>query len=90
MDGDVVIELLNLAEKFNYYLYIDEAHATGLGKSGFGITELKSKKNKKEISIGTFSKAFVLRFIYLLFSQNSKKQLIIVQVLFTPHYLQMY
>ena len=79
MDGDVgdIESLRNLAEKFNCYLYIDEAHSTGvLGKSGFGITELESKKNKKEISIGTFSKAFGSYGSYVCCSTKIAKNLI--------------
>ena len=72
MDGDVVdIESLrNLAEKFNCYLYIDEAHATGvLGKSGFGITELESKKiKKKSLSVHLVRLLAPTVHIYLLFN----------------------
>ena len=79
MDGDVIDleSLRNLAKKFNCYLYIDEAHATGIiGKNGFGITELESKKNKKEISIGTFSKAFGSYGSYICCSNDIAKNLI--------------
>ena len=42
MDGDILpIDcLLDLARKYNCFLYFDEAHATGiLGKNGYGLTE---------------------------------------------------
>lgn len=61
MDGDVADLgiLMTLAEKYNAFLYVDEAHATGLfGKQGYGFTSLFSKKeNARLISMGTFSKA---------------------------------
>lgn len=55
MDGDGSdIKLLSrLAEKFNAFLYIDEAHATGvLGENGFGL----AGGLKNALIMGTFSK----------------------------------
>ena len=60
MDGDLcqLIELLNIAEKYNSMLLIDEAHATGvLGKNGAGCVEHFHCTGKQLIQIGTLSKA---------------------------------
>lgn len=52
-DGPDIKELSNIAEKFNAFLYIDEAHATGvLGQSGFGL----ACGLKNSLIMGTFSK----------------------------------
>ncbi len=58
MDGDVVdIEgLITLAQQFNAFLYVDEAHATGLyGRDGYGLTA--SWGPHVGVVMGTFSKA---------------------------------
>ena len=55
MDGDCpdLLKLEKLAEKYNAFLYIDEAHATGvLGDSGFGL----ARGLKNSLVVGTFSK----------------------------------
>ena len=64
MDGTVapVAELLNLLEEFDAYLYLDEAHATGvLGRTGRGtleeVCETSSIDRKRVIEMGTFGKA---------------------------------
>ena len=59
MEGDIAdIEgLILLKKKYNTFLFLDEAHATGVcGKNGFGL----SVKFSKDIDCvtGTFSKAF--------------------------------
>ena len=59
MDGDIAnIEgLVMLKKKYKAFLFLDEAHATGVyGKNGFGL----SVKFSKDIDCvtGTFSKAF--------------------------------
>jgi len=59
MDGDIVNlpRLLEIAEKYDYYLMIDEAHSTGvLGKTGRGITEHFGCRNP-DIIMGTCGKA---------------------------------
>ena len=58
MDGDCVdLEaLIYLKEKYNAFLYLDEAHSTGvLGKNGFGLSS--DFPEKIDITIGTFGKA---------------------------------
>lgn len=60
MDGDLcqLLELLNIAEKYNSMLLIDEAHATGvLGNNGAGCIEHFHCTGKQLIQIGTLSKA---------------------------------
>jgi len=57
MDGDEapLIELSDLAKKYDCELYIDEAHAIGItGEKGRGLSE----KIKPTVFIGTFGKAF--------------------------------
>lgn len=52
-DGPDINSLVFLAEKFNAFLYIDEAHATGvLGDDGFGL----ACGLKNGLIMGTFSK----------------------------------
>ena len=55
MDGDAcdVKALKALADRWNAFLYLDEAHATGvLGDSGFGLTP----GHGVDLAMGTFSK----------------------------------
>lgn len=52
-DGPDISALSTLAERFNAFLYIDEAHATGvLGSDGFGL----ACGLKNALVMGTFSK----------------------------------
>ncbi|MGE3319427.1 MAG: aminotransferase class I/II-fold pyridoxal phosphate-dependent enzyme [Candidatus Berkiella sp.] len=58
MDGDVACldTLIRLAKEYQAFLYVDEAHATGLfGKKGYGLTS--DYGQDIELSMGTFSKA---------------------------------
>ncbi|AKU92012.1 8-amino-7-oxononanoate synthase [Vulgatibacter incomptus] len=58
MDGDQadVPALVALAERFGAFLYLDEAHATGvLGKDGFGLAA--GLGDRIGLVMGTFSKA---------------------------------
>ena len=58
MDGDRVdiAGLVALAEQFNAFLYIDEAHAVGLfGSHGYGLT--RGYEARIDLIMGTFSKA---------------------------------
>jgi glycine C-acetyltransferase len=60
-DGDIapIPELLNLAERYGAYLYIDDAHGTGvLGRSGGGILEHFGITSERIIYMGTLSKAY--------------------------------
>ncbi len=63
MDGDLapVAELLEMAERFDCQLLLDEAHATGvLGEQGRGVMDLLPTGSwswDRLIKVGTLSKA---------------------------------
>lgn len=60
MDGDEsnLNKLAKLSSKYNAYLIVDEAHATGLyGKNGGGLSELYGLQNDIFCRIYTFGKA---------------------------------
>jgi 8-amino-7-oxononanoate synthase len=69
MDGDFapLTDLLDLGQRFDCFLVLDEAHATGvLGEQGRGLTDLllhqtsneqRTTNNERIIKIGTLSKA---------------------------------
>jgi len=63
MDGDItpLAELVDLADRFNCLLVIDEAHATGvLGEQGRGVTDSlgpDSWPSERILKVGTLSKA---------------------------------
>lgn len=60
MDGDCapLNEIVALAERFNCFLYLDEAHATGVfGKGGYGLSTLLELEKIPFLIMGTFSKA---------------------------------
>ena len=59
MDGDRAIlkELVNLKEKYNCKIMVDEAHATGVfGRRGSGVVEEDGLEEKVDFIMGTFSK----------------------------------
>ncbi len=61
MDGDFgkIIEIINLAKKYNCLTYIDEVHAVGLyGKNGGGVCEELGIMNDVDFIQGTFAKAY--------------------------------
>ncbi len=60
MDGDIanLNKLIELKEKYNCMLILDEAHAFGVfGKTGIGVTETLGLTDKIDLIIGTFGKA---------------------------------
>jgi len=61
MDGDIASlpDIVHLCEKYNAFLMIDDAHATGvLGKTGRGgLEHFGIKNNERIIQMGTLSKA---------------------------------
>jgi glycine C-acetyltransferase len=60
-DGDIVPlpDLMQLAEKYDTLVYIDDAHGTGvLGPTGGGTTEYFNLYSPRLISMGTLSKAY--------------------------------
>ena len=60
MDGDIckLPEMIEIAEKYDAFIYIDDAHATGvLGRTGKGTVEHFNAYGKVEVVMGTLSKA---------------------------------
>lgn len=60
MDGDIapLEEYISLCKEFNIFLYIDEAHATGIfGEHGYGLSTLYDFTGIEYCIMGTFSKA---------------------------------
>lgn len=60
MDGDIadLAKLVELKEKYNCILILDEAHAFGVfGTNGLGISEQTGLTDKIDLIIGTFGKA---------------------------------
>jgi len=61
MDGDItpLPDLLKIADRYNAFVILDDAHATGvIGKDGGGTAEyFDLADNERLIQIGTFSKA---------------------------------
>lgn len=57
MDGDraPLQELYRLKQRYGFFLYVDEAHATGVaGRDGYGLAE--QAEDKADLVMGTFSK----------------------------------
>lgn len=60
MDGDFadIERLIYLAKKYDAFLYLDEAHATGLyGEKGYGLSTLHDFADINYVIMGTMSKA---------------------------------
>ncbi len=60
MDGDIadIQKLVELKEKYNCMLILDEAHAFGVfGQNGLGVTETLDLTDKIDLIIGTFGKS---------------------------------
>ncbi len=77
MDGDRVDlqSLVNLAERFDAFLYVDEAHATGvLGQGGMGLAG--AVHGQVDLVMGTFGKALGGFGAYVACSQTLKDYLI--------------
>ncbi|MGL4825359.1 MAG: aminotransferase class I/II-fold pyridoxal phosphate-dependent enzyme, partial [Alphaproteobacteria bacterium] len=79
MDGDVadLKSLLDLAETFNAFLYLDEAHGTGLlGSRGYGLSTTLSLESIPHVIMGTFSKALGSFGAYIACSTTVKDYLV--------------
>ena len=77
MDGDFadIKNLVYLKKKYNSFLFLDEAHATGIyGNEGFGFST--KFKNDIDCVTGTFSKAFGCFGAYISCRKNLKSFLI--------------
>jgi 8-amino-7-oxononanoate synthase len=60
-DGDIapLPEMITLAEKYDAFVYVDDAHGTGvLGRNGGGISEHFNCYHERLIHMGTLSKAY--------------------------------
>jgi 8-amino-7-oxononanoate synthase len=60
MEGDIakLPEIVNLAEKYNGSIYVDEAHSLGVfGKQGRGLCNHFGLTDKVDVIMGTFSKS---------------------------------
>lgn len=69
MDGDVadLQRLCCIKEKYNVYLYVDEAHAIGVeGDAGLGCVESQNCIDKVDFIVGTFGKAIASQGAYLI------------------------
>jgi 8-amino-7-oxononanoate synthase len=79
MDGDIVpmTDLIGLCERFGAFLYLDEAHATGLfGPKGYGISTAFDLNRVEHVIMGTFSKAIGSSGAYIACSTGLKNYLI--------------
>ncbi|AWB11120.1 8-amino-7-oxononanoate synthase [Thermodesulfobium acidiphilum] len=59
MDGDKcdLVNLVELSKKYDAFLILDEAHATGIFGNGRGLAHEYSLDNDVHLNVGTFSKA---------------------------------
>ncbi len=79
MDGDKarLKDIVFLKNKYNSFLYVDEAHSTGIfGKNGAGLIEEEKLSNEVEIIMGTFGKALGSYGAYITCNKDIKKFLI--------------
>ena len=79
MDGDIapMPEIVNLAEKYEAFVMIDDAHGSGvLGEHGAGTVSHFGLYGKVDIQLGTLSKALGVMGGYIAGSHNLKEWLI--------------
>ncbi|TCZ77428.1 glycine C-acetyltransferase [Paenibacillus albiflavus] len=79
MDGDIapLPAIVELAEKYDAFVYVDDAHASGvLGKNGKGSTDHFGLHGRVHIQVGTLSKAIGVVGGYVACSQVLKDYLI--------------
>ncbi|MCK9911447.1 aminotransferase class I/II-fold pyridoxal phosphate-dependent enzyme, partial [Microbacteriaceae bacterium K1510] len=73
MDGDIapLPGIVELAERYDAFVMIDDAHATGvLGRDGRGTAEHFGMKGRIDIQMGTLSKAVGAEGGYIAGSQS--------------------
>ena len=79
MDGDIapLPEIVELAEKYDAFVMVDDAHASGvLGKNGAGTTSHFNLYGRVDIQLGTLSKALGVVGGYIAGSARLKEWLI--------------
>lgn len=79
MDGDVadLRRLVELKDRFDCLLYVDEAHAVGLyGERGLGQAEEQGVVNDVDLLIGTFGKALASVGAFVLCSGDIREYLV--------------
>lgn len=79
MDGDrpQLKEMVQLKDRYNCEIMVDEAHATGIfGKGGSGVVEEEGLTERIDLIMGTFSKALGSFGAYLATSQETVEYLI--------------
>ncbi len=60
MDGDkgILSDIVSLKERYDFSIFVDEAHATGIfGRDGAGLIDEFNLTSKIDLIMGTFSKA---------------------------------
>jgi len=79
MDGDIapLPDIVRLAEQYDAFVYVDDAHASGvLGKNGAGTTSHFNLYGRVDIQLGTLSKALGVIGGYIAGSAKLKEWLI--------------
>jgi 8-amino-7-oxononanoate synthase len=79
MDGDKppLKELVEIKDRYDCFLMVDEAHATGIfGPNGAGVVEEQGLSDRIELIMGTFSKALGSFGAYLACLEKVKQYLI--------------
>ena len=79
MDGDWanLKRLVEIKEKYNAILYVDEAHAVGaLGETGQGLCQVQNVTAQIDILVGTMGKALASVGAYAILSKTLKSMLV--------------
>ncbi len=79
MDGDEadLRKLVELKQKYDAILYVDEAHAVGaVGNNGLGLCEVQNVVHDIDILVGTMGKAMASVGAYAVFGEQLRQMLI--------------